>query len=230
MIKQKKQSGLKIFLGVFILLMFNILSHSRMLVNGGHESYDDPGEQSSSSTATVKATATSRMAANIIVGGSHFLNSHSYTLLLLSKIEMSDLNGVNYNDLQATLNNAIKHMEGAKEAYTTLFQIAEVTPYNQNVINRLISFDYIGFQEKRGLNSIIFKDVEEYLSNGDVTGLLGEVLSSTGTILEMLYQVKNTIDTDQLPENSTLWRINQKYFEVLLFGQYAAEMFYAVTD
>ncbi len=229
MIKQKKQLGLKIFLGVFILLMFNIHSYSRMFANGAEGSYDEPGEPSSS-TARVKATSTSRIAANIVVGGSHFLNSHSYTLLLLSKIEMSDLNGVDYNDLRATLNNAIKHMEGAKEAYTTLYQIAVVTPYNQNVINRLISFDYIGFQEKRGLNSIIFKDVEEYLSNGDVTGLLGKVLSSTGTILEMLYWVKNTIDMDQLPENSTLWRINQKYFEVLMFGQYAAEMFYAVTD
>jgi len=228
MIKQKKQSGLKIFLGVFILFMFTILSHSRMFVNHADGTYDDPGEQSSSSTARVKAT--SRMAANIVMGGSHFLNSHSYTLLLLSKIEMSDLNGVDYNDLRATLNNAIKHMEGAKEAYTTLYQTAMVTPYNQNVINRLLSFDYVGFQEKRGLNSIIFKDVVEYLSNGDVTGLLGEVLSSTGTILEMLYQVKNTIDMNQIPENSTLWRINQKYFEVLLFGQYAAEMFYAVTN
>lgn len=230
MIKQKKQSGLKIFLGVFILLMFTILSHSRWLVNHADETYDDSGEQSSSSTATIKATASSRMATNIVIGGSHFLNSHSYMLLLLSKIEMSDLNGVDYNDLRATLNNVIKHMEGAKESYTTLYQMAEVTPYNQNVINRLLTFDYIGFQEKRGLNSIIFKDVEEYLSNGDVTGLLGEVLSSTGTILEMLYQVKNTIDMDQLPENSTLWRINQKYFEVLMFGQYAAEMFYAVTN
>jgi len=151
-------------------------------------------------------------------------------LLLLNKIEMSDLYGVNYNDLRDTLYSAIESMEGAKEAYITLKQRAETTPYIQEKINRLISFDYTGFQEEKGLDSIIFNDVEVYLKEGDVTGLFGETLSAMETILRMLYQVKKTIDNDQLPENSSLWRLNQKYSKTLLFGQYAAEVFYAVTD
>lgn len=227
--KQKKQLGLKIFLGILILLMVNIHSYSRAVHNGAEDFYEEgSGGSSIPPRSTILTNSTIRT--NIIVGAGNFLNSHSSMLLLLNKIEMSDLNGVNYNDLRDTLYSAIEKMEEAKEAYTSLKQKAEITPYKQGKIDLLISFDYTGFQEAKGLDSIIFNDVKVYLSVGDVTGLFGETLSAVETILRMLYQVKKTIDNDQLPENSSMWRLNQKYSETLLFGQYAAEVFYAVTD
>jgi hypothetical protein len=137
---------------------------------------------------------------------------------------------VDYNDLRETLYSAIKSMEEAKEVYITLKQRAEATPYNQEKINRLISFDYTEFQEKMGINNSTFKNVAAYLREGDVTGLFGETLSAVETILRMLYQVKETIDNDQIPENSIMWRLNQIYSETLMAGQYAAEVFYAVTQ
>ena len=227
--KQKKQLGLKIFLGILILLMVNVYSHSRWLSNKGNEFYEP---DSSGSSQSLKATTCTdnTIRTNIIVGAGNFLNSHSSMLLLLNKIEMSDLNGVDYNDLRDTLYRVIDSMEGAKEAYTALTQKAEITPYNQAKIDLLISFDYTGFQEARDLNSILFKKVEEYLGNGDVTGYFGQVLSAMEAILEKLYQVKNTLDNDQLPVNLKLWRLNRIYSKTLLFGQYAAEVFYAVTD
>jgi ABC-type multidrug transport system fused ATPase/permease subunit len=229
MITKKEQLGLKIFLGVFILLMVTIHSHSRMFLNRGDDFYDDgSGGSGTSSISIIRSNSTIRT--GIIVGAGYFLDSYSDMILLLNKIEMSDLNRVDYNDLRGTLYSAIEKMEGAKEAYTFLKQSAEITPYNQEKINRLISFDYTGFQETEAINSTICKDVDLYLKAGDITGLFGRTLSDMETILEMLYQVKMTIDNDQLPENSPLWKLNRKYSETMQDGQYAAEIFYAVTD
>ena len=229
MITKKKQLGLKIFLGVFILFMITIHSHSRMFLNRGDDFYDDgSGGSGTSSIAIIRSYSTIRT--GIIVGAGYFLDSYSDIILLLNKIEMADLNGVDYNDLRGTLYSAIEKMEGAMEAYTFLIQSAEITPYNQEKINRLVSFDYTGFQETKAINSTICKDVDLYLKAGDVTGFFGKMLSDMKTILGMLYQVKVTIDNDQFPENSPLWKLNRKYSETLQDGQYAAEIFYAVTD
>ena len=56
------------------------------------------------------------MDTNIVIGVSDFLNSHSYMLLLLNKIEMSVLNEVDYNNRQVTFYNAIRNTVREKMA------------------------------------------------------------------------------------------------------------------
>ncbi len=224
MIKQKsKRLKLKFFIGLFVLIVFNSYSFSYIMGNFGDCGF---GEDEGKGLSIVKDIS---IKLYIIEGAGYFLNSYSDMHLFLNKVEMSELNGVDYKELRDILYRVIENMEKAKEAYYNLKQKADNTPYNQAFINQLLSFDYVVFQNENGLNITIFKDVESFLSKGDVRGLFDRLLSNSDEILNKLYTVKESVDAERFPETSTIWRLNQDYSETILFGQYGSEVFFEIT-
>jgi hypothetical protein len=166
----------------------------------------------------------------IIEGAGYFLKSNSNIQLFLNKIELSELNGMDYSELQNIINSAIENMENAKETYINLISIAKVTPYNPFIIEKLQLFDYPGFQKENKLNSEIFKQVETFLSIGDVTGLYIKFKLDIDSILVPLYNIKASVYNETFPEISSLWLINQKYSELVLFGQYGSQVFFEIKQ
>ncbi|MCP5107334.1 MAG: hypothetical protein GY950_28365 [bacterium] len=217
MIKQNKQFILKIILCISVLLLVNINALSYVIANRGECTFEDCGEKSIS------------IKSSIIYGAGYILKSNSEMMLFLNKVELSELNGINYNEIGNIINSAIENMEMAKEYYIYLKQTADSRAYNPAMIELLVSFDYAAFQKEKGMNATVFQDVQKYLSKGDVRGVFSRLLTDTGDILEKLYMVKEYIDAENFPELPTLWRVNQDYSEIILFGQYSAEIFYATT-
>jgi uncharacterized protein with ParB-like and HNH nuclease domain len=64
---------------------------------------------------------------------------------------------------------------------------------------------------------------------GNVTGIYNEFYSYTWHILYLLYTLKKDVDSEIIPEISTVWKVNQKYSEVKLFGQYMAMVFHSIN-
>jgi len=217
MCRQKKRLLLKIFIGVFVFATFNVASYAYIWANYSECGFEGPCERSLSYNLSIGDY--------IVESAGYFLKSHSDILLFLESVEMSEMNGIDYKELRTIIYGAIENMEKAKESCFNLKQKADATPYNQNVINLLLSFDYNAFQEERGLNIDIFKDVERFLVKGDVRGIYGLLLENSCEILDKLYAIKDFVDADTLPDISMLWRVNQDYMENLFLGQYAAEVF-----
>ena len=161
-------------------------------------------------------------------GGTYFLKSNSHMDLFLSLIESSELSGPDYNALQSSINSAIDNMKRAREIYFQLKNLASVTPYNQEVVSQLIEFDYIGFQRENRLIPFIFNKVKNYLCAGDVRGVYADFYFNTGVILESLNNIKKELDMGIFSNLSTYWRLNQKFSENKIFGQYIAEVFYSL--
>jgi hypothetical protein len=155
----------------------------------------------------------------------HYLNSYSSYLTMLNRIELADEAGIDYNDLKVIIDISIDNMEKAKNDYTRLKETADQTPYRQEVVQKLLTFDYEGFQNSKALNKSIFKEVESFLKRGDIRGIYSRVISNTGSILTKLCEIKKDVDEEKFPQMEYLWRLNQEYSEVLLFGQYVAEIF-----
>ncbi|MCP5049575.1 MAG: hypothetical protein GY940_20565 [bacterium] len=162
----------------------------------------------------------------IIEGTGRFLNSRSDFLLFLTKIELSELNGLDCNEAREIMNGTIEKMEGAIGFYFKLKTLAAVTEYNQYVNNQLKTFDYNRFQQEKGLNPTIFQRVEGFLSKGDIRGVYEWAHRETELILLKLKQVKLSVDSNAFPQLTVLWELNQDYFNVLLFGQYVTQVFY----
>lgn len=213
MMKQSyKTTILKVFLGIFILCFFHMQGMARFIANTSEIAFEEPGSTG--------------IRAYVIEAAGDFLNSQSNFLLFLNKIEMEELNGVDYAELQQVINNAVVHMENARTKYTALTQLADNTPYDQATNTELMAFNYTSFQENKGLNGVIFNEVEAYLIAGDVRGLYHQILGDTQSILDQLNVIKSAVDAEVIPNNSHLWQVNQSYSATLLSGQYAAEVFY----
>jgi hypothetical protein len=205
-----------ICLGIVILIITTSVSYARIMGNFTDIAYVVPVDP-------VDPDAKSKPLNTCIVNGAgSFLKAYSHVILFLTRVEMADINGVNYIELRNILNNAVVNMEMAKDAYINLKQLMDATPYNPAVIDYLLAFDYNGFQEAYGLNASIFEKVGSYLGKGDVRGVFGYLLTRTADILEQLYKMKESVDTEKLPEIEDLWRINQEFSETMLFGQYVS--------
>ena len=119
-------------------------------------------------------------------------------------------------------------MEKARANYWQLKKLAMITPYNQEVIYKLVNFDYDAFQKENLLFQSVFSKVKNFLAAGDVTGVFNEFYLYTGHILDLMYNLKKDIDAGIFPDISTVWRVNQKYSEFKLYGQYTAQVFYSL--
>jgi hypothetical protein len=222
MYKKNKKLALKLSVCIFILIGINLMSFGLIMGNFGDCGFDSGGGKDISIVKDVSIKL------YITEGAGYFLNSNSGMQLFLNKIEMSELNGVDYKELRDILYRTIENMEKAKEAYYNLKQKADNTPYNQAFINQLLFFDYAGFQNEKGLNETILKYVESFLREGDMRGFFAILLANSDKILNKLYTVKESVDSDRFPEISTIWRLSQDYSETILFGQYGSEVFYKI--
>ena len=222
MFGQKKRFLLIIFLGVFVFATLHVISFARIWANYSECGFENQCEKS--------LTYQLSIGDYIVESAGYYLKSHSDFLLFLERIEMSEINGMDYTEIRTIIYSAIENMEKAKESCLNLKKTAETTPYNQYVINILLSFDYGSFQEERGLNSDIFKDVENFLKRGDVRGIYGLLLENTCEILYKLYSIKDSVDEDIFPDISMLWRVNQDYMENLFLGQYTSEVFESILS
>jgi hypothetical protein len=164
----------------------------------------------------------------VVIGAGYFLESHSSFQSFLNKVELSELYGVDFNELNSTLEAAILSMENARYIYYALKTTAASTPYNQAVIENLKAFDYDGFIYGSNLNPLVFKNVREYLAIGDVTGAYNQIYLNKSLLLEKLLSLKSFVSQGSLPPIKELWDLNQSYSNALLFGQYIAMIFSSI--
>jgi hypothetical protein len=206
---------LKVFLGVFFLFAFNMQSTARFVGNLSESSFD---RQTRGQISTY-----------VMEAAGYFLKSQSDMFLFLNKVELSDLEGTDFTELQTIIENAVLELQNANTKYSELIALADNTPYDQTVLQQLAVFDYAAFRDSKGLNSVIYDDVEAYLQLGDVRGVYHKLYSDTQQILDLLIVLKSAVDANTLPDMSDVWQANRAYANTFLFGQYAAEIFYEIT-
>jgi len=218
MVLKNRKGKIKLILFALIILSLDFNSYSMIIANRGDESYDDNGVKN----ASIKSF--------IVEGAGNYLTAYADYLLFLNRVELSGENNPGYDEMQSFLNNCLEKLHRARTAYLSINQTALNTPYNLEMIYRLIFFNYDLFQWERGLNPYIFKEVKKYLITGNVNGIFARLLSATETLILKVTALKDTVDAYKFPDLNTIWRVNQLFSETLLFGQYAAEVFQAVGN
>lgn len=165
----------------------------------------------------------------IAEGGSFFLQSQGNMNSLLSQVELSEINQADYQQMRDLLYQAIGNMLNASDRYYHLHLISATLPYNEKVIARLVCFNYDDFMREKGLNPVIFNAVKRLLSRGDIRGVYNHLSRSSEALNLLLEELRESIEYNQLPDLETLWRINQEYCRLNLYGQYVAQVFYRVN-
>jgi hypothetical protein len=219
-----RMKSLSIIALLIVFLVFTINIKAAMIANETNGAYSPP-PPAPNGTSSIRSTTLGQLIAD---GGSNFFKSAGSIDQFFSLVESSEVTGPDYMGLQKNLNAAIYYLEQSRTTYLQLKNQAAVTPYNQEVISKLLSFDYDSFQQENGLFPVIFEKVKGFLAAGNVTGIYNEFYSYTGEILDLLYLLKKDIDAGIFPGISIVWSVNQKYSEIKLFGQYVAQVFYRI--
>lgn len=203
---------------ILVLTFFASMTLLGVVVgNHGEEAYTNDNEG--------YTNGGSRLRTLIILGAGNFLKSHANFQQLLDRVELAEISGVNYQEWREILNDTIYNIERSHVYYYYFKILAVRTPYNQTFTGSLLYFDFTGFRETHGLNKEIFSGIELLLRDGNVTGVYEEIYKKTGEISGLLRSVKQDLDQDIFPGIPLLWKINQIYFDAMLFGQYAAMVF-----
>ena len=119
-------------------------------------------------------------------------------------------------------------MELANSTYYQLWQASTYLEYDPVVLEKLHNFNYNRYQTENHLNAEIFKQVRDFLKAGDIRGSYERAYHATSDILAGVKDLKTHLDKNTLPSLAEFWRLNQLFLESELFGQYVAEVFYAL--
>lgn len=202
---------------VFIILMlFNNNLFSYISFNGSGSGYNDQnsGEDLTNNTTTIETLIT--------VGAGYYLQGNSDIQSILNLVELQDVKVMDYQELQGLVNSALENITNSRLIYEKLVETAEITPYNPVVIDKLKSFDYKTFMHENKLNEVVFRKVEGYLSDGDITGTFRYGLSVIHEIEDRLISVKTGMDFNRL---ELYWKLNELCAETTLFGSFIARVF-----
>ncbi len=161
-------------------------------------------------------------------GAGYFLQANASFLALLNRVEMSNQQGVDYDELKKLAEETRQNLENAVSTYALLVELAENTPYNTEVTGKLKTFDYYGLMVKSGLNRVIFSKTARYLSTGDITGMFKHIHGEMQAIETLLAAVRGDITAGRMPELPLLWDTHKTFSDTSMFGQFAARVLYAL--
>jgi hypothetical protein len=158
-------------------------------------------------------------------GAGYFFQVHAKVQTLLNMVELKDIKYIDYIKLNQLVNSALINIINARLSFEELIKVAELTPYNLEVIEKLNCFDYENFLNEYRLNPSIFGIVRDYLVNGDITGIYKYTYGNLKKIEQFITTVQSLISKNRIPELEIFWRLNELCAEESLFGSYIARIF-----
>ncbi len=225
-ITNNHQNLLVVLTGVILLLVstnvFPAICH-----NGSGGGYSDIDGTGVSSVSSIDAYLIEIL---VIEGAGYYLEANTAFQKLLGMVELQELHGLDMGKYGNALKDAIVGMNNAQAIYNLLIQIAETTPYNAAVQEKLATFDYMTFCEEKGLTITIFKKVENYLVAGDITGVYKETRASFEAISSQMFKIYMAHCSGQLTDIELYRQINEDFAQTSLFGSYVARIFTQLKD
>lgn len=204
-----------------------------VLLNGSGTGYCDgnppPPDCGDLTAISMEASVTGTIEDMVVDGAASYLLAYSEYLTFLNHVELSERNGMDFEEAGKILDAALGNVKKAKTTYYGLVLRAESTPYNPAVLAQLAAFDYDKFKEANHLNRDIFNEVEGYLKNGDITGTYILTYSTVKEIEYMLVAARFSIALKRMPVLDDLLVINEKLSRTLIFGQFTAQVFGALN-
>jgi hypothetical protein len=212
----------KIVLSFALLLaIFNGMVFSYIAQNGSGQGYDEGSGES-------KLASNNSIEYYVVLGAGYFLKAQVHIQDFLNRVEWQDLTGPDFNELDQLAGSGLDNLRLARENYARLIQIAEKTPYNPEVIDRLKHFSYDIYMKTFNLNPAVFAAVRGYLEKGDITGCFKHFYYRLTMMEMMLMVIQSEISVQRIPTLQLLWKINEVGAETSLFGSFTARVFRAI--
>jgi hypothetical protein len=217
----KKISAVKVVIFCFSLIIINNYCFPWVYFNGATGSYNE-------STQPPGIQSNMPMEILLIEGAGYFLQTQSKVQTILKMVEWQDIKFIDYIEFNQMVKIALINITNARLSFEELIKVAEVTPYNLEVIGQLNRFDYDNFLKDNNLNPFIFDMVRDYLEKGDITGTFKYLSERLKEIEHLLLIIQEFTAENNLPGLSICWSLNERCAETTLFGSYIARIFNSI--
>lgn len=219
--KTRSKMSTALLIGAVILFTAHFNAFSFIVHNGSGSGFGSAGEG---------AGLNNPVEALIIEGAGYYLQANTYIQLLLKRVELRDIAGIDNSELVQVVNNALENVILTRDTYKRLIKTAKSTPYNPLVIDRLEHFAYDTFMLDNGLNTVTFKELASYLSRGDITGTFKRTYAGICSIEKLLTIIKQELSKNRMPVMPVFWKLNERCAGTTLFGSYAARVFQEINN
>lgn len=197
---------------VLSLIIFNVSVFGYMFANGSGKPWPTPiGDDTSFNGASLDQL--------IMEGASSFICSLSEYQKYLYLFEQNEGQSI------ASISNAYTKISIAYMNFNQAYKQTSGKPCNPQTVEALRIFDYEGYKKVNGCVPYIFDEVSRYLKRCMISEWYQSISQKMGNILIDIKAIKSILERGGTPDLNLLWRLNQKYFEVSLEGQYIAEVF-----
>lgn len=219
---------------IFILIICVMCANagfSRLIINITEIAFNSDSTPTPPDQNPFGVNSSSQSIKNLIMlSAGYFLKGQSDIYNLSEKAESADIRGFDSYSARSDLDRALYNVYYSLYYYRLLAYKSTATPYNQSIIDKLTAFNYDDFCLNNDLVKDIFEDVKTYLEKGDVRGVYFRIEENMVKIYSLLQNAKSAVDKGQVPDNSTLWNLNQECSKTLLFGQYVTRVFEAIRQ
>jgi hypothetical protein len=219
--KPQKTMPLYLLIGAAILLTAHFSAFSLICHNGSGSGYGSPGES---------AGLNNPIEALIIEGAGYYSQANKYIQMLLNRVELQDINGIDDSEIMQLVDDALENITLARRTYKRLIKSAKFTPCNPEVTDRLKTFAYDTFMTGNRLNRDTFKELVSYLSRGNITGTFKRSYAGICMIQRLLMSIKMALSVNRLPGLPVFWKLNECCAGTTLFGSYAARVFREINN
>ena len=209
---------------LLIAFVFVVDGYSFIELNGVGGGYGGGGGEA----ATLQSVGNETIEYYIMEGGGYYLEANTHIQALLKMVERQDIQGIYYFEMIVTADNARYCLQKAIESYEKLISLAEATPYNSTVQEKLRVFDYDTFAKTMGLSKEYIDMVRGYLQCGNITGALKKTHGDFLAMLDLVNKARISFYQFRLPQLSLFWQLNEKQAGSALFGSYTTRILYAI--
>lgn len=206
----------KAILVIILTMSLSVTGFCRIFGNGSGNGFDE------------KSGSKDEINLLIIDGASSYLKAYTNVLLSLDKIELSDIEGINFSEVSNDLFNARKNLNSAIISYNRLIFLAENSTLRLTVFKKLKELNYEKLAKEKKLNNLMINEINNFLANGDLAGIYRSLKADFTDIDLLLEKIEQTVKNHKMPSNTHLWKLNRKFAKTLLRGQYIAEIFHTI--
>lgn len=166
----------------------------------------------------------------VIQGAIHFLQAKSQVYLLLTEVEKSAKQPLDYSSALLSTENTIAEVEKSINEYGQAITCAKSAGYVNEIIEKFKDFNYDAFASENKLNKDIMVVVKAYFSGGNIVGVYQQYVEYLGEILITLHLIKDRLTAGLLPDISLSWQLLQQFSLTSLFGNYCTMTATAVFE
>lgn len=154
---------------------------------------------------------------------SAFLSAHQQALGLLYDLERAEAYGIDFETARKKIQPIVDCLNQAKSTTGNLIEDIDHYGYKQELLYRIICFDYSHMIRQRRMNPVIAEEVRSMLNEGRIRDYLAGFIRNINDIRRQMNVINQSLRYKKI-DTGAAHKMSNLFSEALLRGDYISQM------